>query len=103
MPPSCIEELPTLKQLTATYRENPDVVFVSFALDKPEALQKFLAGHGDFGFAVLPEARETARQFGVSAYPVTAVIDRRGRFTYDQAYTDSPVRLREAIGRALRP
>ena len=101
--PYCIEEMPSLKQLAATYSANPDVVFVSLALDKPEALQKFLAGHGDFGFAVLPEARETARQFGVSSYPTTAVIDRAGRFTYDQEYSDSTARLGEAIERARRP
>ena len=99
----CVEEMPSFRQLTATYRDRPDVVFVSLALDKPEALRKFLAAHGDFGFAVLPEARETARQFGVSAYPTTAVIDRAGRFAYDQEYTDSTARLGEAIGRALLP
>ncbi|MBF9140490.1 TlpA family protein disulfide reductase [Hymenobacter properus] len=99
--PYCIEEMPNLKTLTAAYGANPDVVFVSVARDKPEALRKFLATRGDFGFAVLPEGSEVARQFGVLGYPTTAVIDRQGRFTYDQEYTDNLTRLREAIGRAL--
>jgi hypothetical protein len=93
--------MPNLKALTAAYRDNPDVVFVSLACDKPEALQKFLATRGDFGFAVLPAMSDVARQFGVLGYPTTAVIDRQGRFTYDQEYTNNLTRLREAIGRAL--
>ena len=98
--PYCVQEIPSLRQLTNTYREQADVVFVSFALDGPEALRKFLASHGDFGFRVLPEARETARQFGVSAYPTTVVIDKAGRFVFDQYYSDSSARLDEAIRRA---
>jgi peroxiredoxin len=101
--PYCIEEMPSLKQLTATYRDNPNVVFVSLARDKPEPLRKFLAARGDFGFAVLPEASDVARQFGVLGYPTTTVIDRQGRFSYDQEYTDNTARLNEAIGRALLP
>ncbi|MDO7852030.1 TlpA family protein disulfide reductase [Hymenobacter convexus] len=99
--PYCIEEMPNFKKLTAAYRDNPDVVFVSLARDKPEALHKFLAARGDFGFAVLPEMSDVARQFGVLGYPTTAVIDRQGRFAYDQEYTDNTARLSEAIGRAL--
>lgn len=101
--PYCIEEMPNFKKLTAAYAGNPDVVFVSLARDKAAPLQKFLAERGDFGFAVLPEMGDVARQFGVLGYPTTAVIDRQGRFRYDQEYSDNTARLNEAIGRALQP
>ena len=99
----CVLEMPALKQLTATYKDNPNVVFLSFAPDSPDLLRKFLAKQGDFGFAVLPLSKELEAKFGVLAYPTTAVIDKRGLYTFDKVgYASNLSRLDEAIQRALR-
>jgi cytochrome oxidase Cu insertion factor (SCO1/SenC/PrrC family) len=101
--PYCIEEMPNLKRVATSYQPQDDVVFVSFALDKPERLQKFLQQRGDFGFAVVPEAKGLAQQFAIAGYPTTIVLNKQGQYLYDQEYTDNTVRLEEAIRRGLQP
>lgn len=100
--PYCIEEMPNLKRVASSYQPQDDVVFLSFALDKPERLKKFLQQHGDFGFAIVPEAKGMAQQFAVAGYPTTIVLNKQGQFIYDQEFTDNTVRLEEAIRRGLQ-
>lgn len=99
----CRLEMPELKRIAAAYKTNPNVVFLSFATDKPELLRQFIAKQGDFGFLVLPLSPELGRQFDVRAYPTVAVLDKAGNYIYDkEGYTDNQLRLEEAIARALQ-
>lgn len=100
--PYCIEEMPDLKRVATSYQPQDSVVFLSFALDKPERLRKFLQQRGDFGFAVVPEAKGFAQQFAVAGYPTTIVLNKQGQFIYDQEFTNNTVRLEEAIRRGLQ-
>ncbi|WP_022822316.1 TlpA family protein disulfide reductase [Hymenobacter norwichensis] len=100
--PYCIEEMPNLKRVATSYQPQDDVVFLSFALDKPERLKKFLQQRGDFGFAVVPEAKGMAQQFAIAGYPTTIVLNKQGQYLYDQEFTDNTVRLEDAIRRGLR-
>lgn len=100
--PYCIEEMPALKRVAATYQAQKDVVFLSFALDKPERLRKFLQQRGDFGFAVVPEAKAISQQFDIMGYPTTIVLNKQGQYIYDQEFTDNTTRLEQAIQRGLQ-
>ncbi|MCA8829498.1 TlpA family protein disulfide reductase [Hymenobacter pini] len=100
--PYCIEEMPDLKRVASTYQAQQDVVFLSFARDKPERLRKFLQQRGDFGFAVVPEAKPFSEQFDIGGYPTTIVLNKQGQYIYDQEYTNNTIRLEEAIQRGLR-
>ena len=99
--PYFIEEMPALRQLAADYRDSTDVVFLSFAREEASALRSYVADNGDFGFPIVPLAKEVATQFGVAYYPTTVVIDKTGRYVYDKVgYSGNLLRLREAIHRA---
>ena len=99
----CQEEMPALKQLTADYRANPNVVFLSLARDDAAKLRQYVAEKGDFGFAILPMPKEVASRFAIGGYPTTIVIDQKGNYTYDdEGYRGNLLRLREAISLALR-
>lgn len=99
----CQQEMPALKQLTIDYRANPDVVFISLAREDADRLRRYVANKGDFGFAVLPLPQPLAKEFGITGYPTTAVIDKSGRYAYDnEGYTGNLRRLRATIEQALR-
>lgn len=99
----CQQEMPALKQLTVDYRANPDVVFISLAREDVDRLRRYVANKGDFGFAVLPLPQPLAKEFGITGYPTTAVIDKSGRYAYDnEGYTGNLRRLRATIEQALR-
>ena len=99
----CQQEMPALKQLTVEYRANPDVVFISLAREDADRLRRYVANKGDFGFAVLPLPQPLAKEFGITGYPTTAVIDKSGRYAYDnEGYTGNLRRLRATIEQALR-
>lgn len=100
--PYCLEEMPDLRRVAAAYQPQDSVVFLSFALDKPERLRKFLQQRGEFGFAVIPETKAFAQQFAIAGYPTTIVLNKQGQYTYDQEYTNNTIRLEEAIHRSLR-
>ncbi|MBJ6142326.1 TlpA disulfide reductase family protein [Hymenobacter sp. BT559] len=98
----CQQEMPALKQLTIDYRSNPRVVFLSLAREDAARLQHYVASKGDFGFAVIPLPQTLAEKFGITGYPTTTVIDRNGRFVYDnEGYAGNLTRLRKAIEQAL--
>lgn len=99
----CQQEMPALKQLTVDYHANPDVVFISLAREDADRLRRYVANKGDFGFAVLPLPQPLAKEFGITGYPTTAVIDKSGRYAYDnEGYTGNLRRLRATIEQALR-
>lgn len=99
----CQQEMPALKQLTVDYHANPDVVFISLAREDATKLRRYVANKGDFGFAVVPLPQTLAQEFGITGYPTTAVIDKSGRYVYDnEGYAGNLLRLRKAIEQASR-
>ncbi len=56
-------------------------------------------------YPVLLAHRMVDRQYGVSAYPTTVIVDRNGRISYtDDGFVDefTPAKWREAILKALK-
>lgn len=79
--PPCIQEIPELNQLVNSYKNNSDVVFLAFAKDTKALLGKFLA-HSEFEYAIIPNAKEIAKKYGVHAYPTHIVVDKKGIVQY---------------------
>lgn len=99
----CQLEMPELRQLTADYGANPNVVFISLAREEAAKLRRYVADKGDFGFAIVPLPPGLASRYGIAGYPTTVVLDRQGQFAYDkEGYAGNLLRLREAIDLALR-
>lgn len=74
----CIAEMPDLNELVSTYKNREDVVFISLALDKEEALQKFL-NKTQFDYAVVAEQKDFINDaLGEYSYPTHFIIDKNG-------------------------
>ena len=75
----CIEEMPDLNEMVAQYTNREDVIFISLALDKPEALQKFLAKR-QFDYKVIAEQSDFIVDNLVNlAYPTHYIIGPDGK------------------------
>ena len=79
--PPCQQEIPYLNELKAEYENRDDIVFLGFATDSKERLDKFLEKK-DFNFQIIPRSFDIANKFLVSAYPTNFVIDKEGNITY---------------------
>lgn len=74
--PPCLKEIPALNQLVADY-EDREVVFIGFATDTEQRLNRFLA-RTDFEYTIVPLSLNIADQYLVNAYPSHFVIDKQG-------------------------
>lgn len=74
----CIEEMPDLNKLVNEYSNRDDVVFISLALDKPEALKEFLTKR-KFDYKVVSEQGDFIYENLVNlAYPTHFIIGPDG-------------------------
>lgn len=91
----CIEEMPSLNQLRASYKNKKDVVFLSMALDQNEALRKFLRKRR-FDFPVIGNQEDFLRKkLQIDMYPTHMIINKEGRIV-------KVVNSYEALEKALR-
>jgi peroxiredoxin len=75
---ACVEEFPQVNALVDRYKANPDVVFVSLALNDAPALKEFLS-HREFKYAVVPASEQyIAESLKLNAYPTHLVVDKNG-------------------------
>lgn len=75
----CVAEMPELNHMVAGYKDNPNVQFVSLALDKKEKLDKFMKKTA-FDYAVVPDQEELiSDKLKLNAYPTHIVIDKKGK------------------------
>ncbi len=79
---ACLVDFAELNALVATYKDNPNVLFLAPALDDKETLQRFLT-HWDFKFKVATAAYDTAQIFNPKGvYPTYIIIDKNGFVRY---------------------
>ncbi|MBV9988966.1 MAG: TlpA family protein disulfide reductase [Chitinophagaceae bacterium] len=75
----CVQEMPELNELVKKYRRRKDILFVSVAMDRPDALQRFLLDH-EFSYAVVPDQKswltDTMKAY---SYPTHIIVDKSGR------------------------
>ncbi len=75
----CIEEMPDLNEMVEKYTNRADVIFISLALDKPEALKKFLTKR-QFDYKVIAEQSDFIVDNLVNlAYPTHYIIGPDGK------------------------
>jgi len=76
--PPCIEEFPRLNELVEKYKNRSDIVFISLAYDKKEALESFLLKNS-FHYAVVPDQKQFEYDdLDVKEYPTHFIIDGNG-------------------------
>ncbi|MGD2246202.1 MAG: TlpA disulfide reductase family protein [Candidatus Aminicenantes bacterium] len=76
----CRVEIPCLNKLVDEF-SGQDVVFIGFALDKPEELRSFLKEVA-FKYQIVAEASAICSLFGVSAYPTHVIINKQGQIEF---------------------
>jgi peroxiredoxin len=85
--PPCIEEVPHLKTIQEKYRQEGVVVLgVTDRVRLGEAgkVRKFVDDFKMNYQVLLDEKGDVARQYGITGYPQTFVIDREGRIIYNK-------------------
>ena len=98
----CEMERAELNRIYSKYQDNPEVVFLSFARNNKEQLEKFLA-EKEFLYPVIPLNKELIELFGLKGYPVNQVIDKKGKYSFNSsaAGIGSGLIIEEAIEKAL--
>lgn len=99
----CEMERPALNSLYNTYKDNPNVVFLSFARNQKGPLEQFLVDR-PFLYPVVPLTQELIGKFGIKGYPQNQLIGKDGKYFFNSlaAGIGSGVILRREIERALR-
>jgi thiol-disulfide isomerase/thioredoxin len=97
--PPCRAERPKLNEIVDEFGDR--VRFLSFALDKPDALKAYLNSN-PFKYEIVPESEQLARLFGVQSFPSHMIIDRNGHIVWVAGADDDRIeRLRATIFRLL--
>jgi len=73
----CEEEMPLLNKLTDEYKNNPDVVFLSFANSTKSTVKSFFK-RKKFSYQTVTDAKPIAQKYNVSGYPSHFIIDKEG-------------------------
>lgn len=79
--PPCQMEMPQLNTLVDSYAGNPDVVFLSVALDERYDIIDFLKTH-PFKYRIIDGGRYIANGFGINRYPTHVVLDKEGKVVF---------------------
>lgn len=75
---ACVKEFPELNELVDGYRQNPDVLFVSLAIDTKPKLENFLKKK-TFRYAVVAEQDNFMQnKLGIRMYPTHILVNRQG-------------------------
>jgi thiol-disulfide isomerase/thioredoxin len=77
----CRQEIPDLNELVASYKTNPEVVFIGIALDEKPQLAEFLKTT-PFNYHIIPNGRFTAQKYGITGYPTHVVLDKQGKVAF---------------------
>lgn len=76
---ACVEEFPAINALVEKYRSNPDVVFISLAMDEAPRLRAFLRDR-PVKFAVVPASKAyLTDSLQLHEYPTHFIIGRDGK------------------------
>lgn len=75
---ACVAEFPELNEIVKQYKNREDIVFVSLAFDKADALNEFLLKN-PFSYATVSDQKSYLKDtLKVSLYPTHFIIDRNG-------------------------
>lgn len=74
----CVQEMPVVNKIVDQYKDRQDILFISLAFDKKEALQKFLE-KTLFKYATVPDQKSYIMDsLQITSFPTHAVINKKG-------------------------
>jgi peroxiredoxin len=74
----CVQEMPALNRLTEKLKNRQDIIFLSLAFDKKQALQNFMKYH-QFNYAVIPVNKSYLEDtLQITRYPAHWIINKKG-------------------------
>jgi len=76
----CRKEIPGLNKLVEKYKLNPDIVFVSIALENKDKLENYLESN-EFNYLQTLGDETTAKMFGI-IFPINIIVNPQGVITY---------------------
>jgi peroxiredoxin len=79
--PPCQAEIPSLNDLSGSYKQDSSVVFVAICLDGKSRLKNFLQKN-PFGYKMIYNGRSVAAQYGIGLYPTNVVVDQHGKVVF---------------------
>jgi len=79
--PPCRSEIPSLNNLSASYKNDSSVVFIAIALDSKSRIKNFLQNN-PFGYKMVYNGRAIASQYGIALYPTSVVVDQKGKISF---------------------
>jgi thiol-disulfide isomerase/thioredoxin len=96
--PPCRAEIPELNKLSIKYKDDPNVIFVGFALDDDSDIKDFIKT-SPFSYRLVSESQSYANQFKIYLYPTNVVIDKEGkvRLHYVSAPANGPYWIDKTI------
>lgn len=77
----CISEMPGLNDLAAKYKNDSNVVFLAVTYNSAEQVRAFLKTK-PFNFNILAGRSDIIKQYGISGYPTSLVIDKSGNVAF---------------------
>jgi peroxiredoxin len=80
--PTSQQEIPELNKIAAQYANDPNVVFIAFALDKQRDIQDYIEG-APFTYHLVEDSRVYARMYNVHKYPTNVVLDKEGKVLFN--------------------
>ncbi|MDO9373424.1 MAG: TlpA disulfide reductase family protein [Ferruginibacter sp.] len=76
---ACVEEFPALNALVEEYKDRPDVLFVSLAMDQAPALKSFLDTR-PFKYAVVADQDNfMTQELQATHFPTHLIVDKSGK------------------------
>jgi peroxiredoxin len=96
----CRQEIPELNELVDSFSKK-DVVFLGIALDGRSDLYEFLKTY-PFRYAIIPDGRSVADQYGIGSYPTHVILDTNGKVVFHTVgFTMNTIAWMENIIRSL--
>ena len=97
----CVMEMPELNKLVEKYK-NKDVVFLGFAINEKDKIEKFLKTT-NYKYNVVPSAQEAIQTYGVNSFPTHVVIDKNSNISFSTSGLGETTidDLEKAIGRLV--
>ena len=98
----CEFERRTLNAIYNKYKDNPNIVFISFAKSKKAQLQKYLEKR-PFLYPIAELNDQLISLLDVHSYPQNQIIGKDGKYIFNShsAGTGSGIIIKEAIDKAL--
>jgi peroxiredoxin len=98
----CLQEIPELNDLVTKYKDDNSVVFVAVTYNSPDDVKKFLK-QKDFKFSILAGHADIINQYGISGYPTSMVIDKKGNVVFSlTTYDGTNVQQLDGVIGALK-